>query len=186
MAALAGHLIELMPAGSAAALHGRTKAHFSPNLNSSGAITLITSTNQVLRTHVLGLYYFDAESGRSVLIAPIQDSFGELLPPNQIVWRDAFQNIHADFRVTYTKSAIETDVILLRQLPPPEDFGFPAATTRIEVFHEWLDAPSPERISRPLKQQTDPAIRQQMAEPDLIDETLTLGELWLPLGKAYA
>ena len=36
-----------------------------------------------------------------------------------------------------------------------------------------------------LKQETDPQRRETMVEPDLIDETLDFGDLWLPLGKAF-
>ena len=68
---------------------------------------------------------------------------------------------------------------------PPEDFGLSSQSARLEIWHEWLDAPAPDKQVNTLKQETDPQRRQTMVEPDLIDETLDFGDLWLPLGKAF-
>jgi hypothetical protein len=48
----------------AAAVHGPTKVHFAANLNSEGAVTIITRSNNVLRLRPLGLYYYDAQAAK--------------------------------------------------------------------------------------------------------------------------
>jgi hypothetical protein len=178
-------LIELMPDGSAAATHGPLKVFFSPNLNTPGAISLITASNRVFKTHVLGLYYFDAESGKSALLASPQDSTGELLPPNQVIYKSAFGPL-ADVSYTYTKGGFESDIVLRQKPRPPEDYGLNPETTRLEVWHEWLDAPEPIKMSRALKEELDLKRRSEMAEPDLMDEILKFGEFLFPQGKAFA
>jgi len=178
-------LIELLPDGSAAALRGPNKVGFNPNLNTPDAVRITTFSNRVFRASILGIYYFDAATGQSALVATVQDAIGEFLPPNQIVYRDSFKGLKADVRVTFTKSAFESDLILLEKPLPPEDFGLSSQSARLEIWHEWLDAPAPDKQVNTLKQETDPQRRQTMVEPDLIDETLDFGDLWLPLGKAF-
>ena len=178
-------LIELTDDGGAAASRGPHKVHFNANLNTAGAISITTVSNRVLRTHVLGLYYFDAATGQSALIAPVQDSIGELLAPNQIIYHDAFHGILADVRITYTKAGVETDVILLEKPQSPEEFGLSSLTTRLEIWHEFLDPPLPNKKAKVLKQETNALLRQSMAEPDLVDETLDFGDAWFPLGRAF-
>jgi hypothetical protein len=67
---------------------------------------------RLLTRAVLGLSYFSAASGQSVLIAEVKDCQGELHPPNVIVYPDAFTDIKADVRISYTKAGMEQDVIV--------------------------------------------------------------------------
>jgi hypothetical protein len=177
--------ILLLPDGTAEALEGQYQVRFEPNLNRAGSIQITGASGQVFRTHPLGVFYFDAATGRSALVAGLKDSTGELLPPNQIVYRDAFEGLRIDVRLTYTKAAFESDVILLEQPPGPELYGLDPETTRLEIWTEFLDVPEPESVARVLRSEEDEALRDRMVEPDLIDETLDFGDLWLPLGRAF-
>ena len=163
-------LIELMPDGSAAALRGPAKLYAKPNLNSVGAITIVTVSNRVFQTRPIGLYWYDPISNKASLIAQIQDCVGELEPPNQLVYKAAFGQI-ADLRLTYTKGALESDLVLLQR--PQLPAGFDPATARLELWHEWLPLQAPKATTH-------------LAEaPDLTDEILDFGDLWLPAGAAY-
>jgi hypothetical protein len=178
-------LIELSGDGGAAALRGPTKVHFNANLNTAGAITFTTRSNRVVPTHPLALAYYDSGSGQAVVLARLQDCTGELLPPNQIVYKSAFGSL-ADVRYTYTKAAVESDIILREQPPSPEQCGLDPNTTRLEVWHEWLDAPAPRVTPRLLARETDATVRAKMVEPDFSDQMLNFGDLWFPTGAAYA
>ena len=112
-------VIELTADGGAAAVHGPGKLYVEPNLNTAGAITLVTVSNRVFQTRPLGLFFYDATTGQAQLLAPVQDCVGELVPPNQVVWKSAFGPL-ADLRLTYTKSAIESDVVLRQQPALPD------------------------------------------------------------------
>jgi hypothetical protein len=179
-------LIELLPDGSAAALRGSLKAHFSANLNTEGAVTITSVSNRVFRSHPLGLYYFEADTGRSTLVGVVKDSVAEFHPPNQLVWRDCLEGagVQADYRVTYTKAGMEADLILLR-LPEPTALGITSDSVRLEWFTEWLDLPEPRIRERLLKAETDPVRRAAMAEPDLIEQTLDFRDVWLPQGRGF-
>ena len=78
-------LIELMPDGSAAALKGPTKLYLQPNLNSFGAVTIVSADGAVFQSRPIGLFWYDPASGNASLIARAQDCVGELEPPNQVV-----------------------------------------------------------------------------------------------------
>ena len=150
-------LIELMPDGSAAALRGSLKARFSANLNTKVAITLTSVSNRVFRSHPLGLYYFEADTGRRTLVGVVKDSVAEFHPPNQLVWGDCLEGtgVQADYRVTYTKAGLEADLILLR-LPDPTALGITSDSVRLEWHTEWLELPEPRIRERLLKTETDP------------------------------
>ena len=176
-------LIELTADGGAAAVHGPAKLYLKPNLNSAGAITIITVSNRVFRARPLGIFWYNGQSGQAVLVAPVQDCVGELVPPNSIVWKAAFGPI-ADLRLTYTKGAIESDLVLVQQ--PTLPAGWDPGTTRLELWHDWTGSPTPAQRSRVLYTETDAGLRSRMAEPDLTDHILDFGELWFPTGAAYA
>jgi hypothetical protein len=145
-------LIELMPDGSAAAVHGPAKLYAKANLNCADAITIVTVSNRVFQTHPIGLFWYDPISHKAALIASVNDCVGELEPPNQIVWRAAFGQV-ADWRVTYTKGALESDLVILQC--PKLPAGFDAATARIELWHQWQPAAAP-RITAHLVGQAEP------------------------------
>lgn len=173
-------LIEITDTG-AAAVHGQHKAYFSPNLNIAGAITLRTASGQVFSSHPIGIYYFDSASGKTALVAPIQDCNGILLPPNQVLYSNAFNGLKASVLYVYAKNGFSQDIVL-EEAPPPPDiaYGMNPATTRLQIWTSFDQAPVPvgqEAIV--LKQVTD----QQL--PDLVDQLLFFQDVWFPVGAAF-
>src|SRR6267142_4321584 len=134
--------IEAFPDG-AVAQNGSHKVIFAININSAGAIDMALPDGKRLRSHVLGLSYFDAATGKSVLIAELKDSSGSILQPNQVIYSDAFTDLHADVRYTYRRSGLEQDVILREAPPAPEEFGLDSRTTRLQVLTEFESPTQP-------------------------------------------
>lgn len=182
------NLIELI-GDHAVAQKGPHKVIFNANINTDGAIDVQAPDGKRFRSHLLGLFYFDAESGQSVQIARVKDSIGKLVPPNQVVYEDAFEGlavaIRADVQYIYTKGGFEQNVILLDAPPSPDQFGL-GPRTRLEVMTEFLQPPGPAKKINVLKAETDLLKRAKMVEPDLIDETLDFGSALFPVGKAFA
>jgi hypothetical protein len=161
------------------------KAIFKPNPNTVAALHIFTPDGLEFMSHIIGLSYFDSESGNSVLLADIKDSQGVFSPPNQIIYRDCFNGLKADLRYTYTKAGLEQDVVLLEQPPPPEDFGLRPETTRFEVLTEIFRSTQPEKEAKVLNPAQFPEKRGQMADPDLIDEVLEFRGMRMGLNKAF-
>jgi len=51
-----------------------------------------------------GLSYFDASTGQAALIAEIKSSKGQVLPPNRVIYSDAFDDVKADVDICCTSS----------------------------------------------------------------------------------
>lgn len=168
-------LIESFEDG-AAALRGPHKVIFNHNLNTEGAVDFETPTGVRLRSHVLGLGYYDVKSGKSVIFAEVKDSIGQIVGRNQIVYADAFAGVRADVRYTYMKSGIEQDIILRAQPPAPEQYGLNANTTRLQVFTEFLNPPPIEKTSQ----------RVRAGAEELVDEQIRVGGMRMGRGKAFS
>ena len=80
-------------ARGAIARQGPYQVIFANNLNSAGAIDVQTPDGKRLRSNILGLAYNDDSTGQSVLIAQIQNSQGELISSNQVLYPDAFDGV---------------------------------------------------------------------------------------------
>jgi hypothetical protein len=77
------------------------------------------------------------------LIGAVKDSVGELLAPNQIIYRDAFDGLKVDMRFTYGKGFFEAEAIL-RESPALPD-GFKQESTVLQVVTEFIDPPTPDQ-----------------------------------------
>lgn len=179
-------VIELDDKIGAKAIQAQQKVFFKPTINQRGAVEIHTPEGIILKSSVLGLSYFDSFSGQMVTLATTHRSVGELLEPNQIIYRDAFDNIHADVLYTFRTSGLEQDIIFRENPPAPELFGLLPESTKLEVMSEFYEAPNPGKRVSTLDEVTDPQLRQQMAEPDWIDEQLNFGNVIFPRGKAFS
>ena len=90
---------------------GFYKAKLKQNLITQAAIQITTPDNNILKLSVLGLRYYDAASGQIASVATIKDSNAEILPPNRVIFRDAFDGIQADVVLTYFSGSFESDVV---------------------------------------------------------------------------
>jgi len=112
--------------------------------NLADPVDLLTPDGKRFKSHLIGLSYFDLSTGRSVLIAEVQNAVGELLPPNQVIYRNAgLGDVQFDVRYTYRRDSFHQDLILLSPGPPtPEEYGLNAATTQIEILTEFVESPA--------------------------------------------
>jgi hypothetical protein len=157
-------------------------AYSSPaGLNDDAALTIITPSQMALNVRVLGVYLVDSQSGQSQLLAaPSDGAVAELRPPNQILYRGAFDSgvFQADLRYTYTKGGFESDVIVTRQPKlAPQDRGLNPATTWLQVRHQWQNAPPPQRLQQ--------ITLGQGTGTETPDQIIDLGELFFPCGRAF-
>jgi len=172
--------------GFAVASKGPHQAVFAANLNSSGAIELFTPDKKTMKSHVLGLAYFDYATGESIVFAQAKDSFGSVLDENQVYYQDAFSgDCIADVRYTYRQSGFEQDILIVVAPPSPAEYGLNPETTRIEVWTEFIAAPEASKRQLVLYEEPDPVRRQQWIEPDLIDESLDFGTMKIEQGSAF-
>ena len=76
------------------------------------------------------------------MIARATDSIGQIVPPNRVVYPNAFAEIEADVMMIYTASGLEQDVIFRADPGPPSDYGLPDRA-QLTVVTEFQQAPEP-------------------------------------------
>jgi hypothetical protein len=155
------------------------------NINQVGAVKLVTPDGKRLNSTPVAIGLFDAQSGRSVIIATITNSAGVLVDENRIVFQNAFAGVCADIVYILERGSFEQDVVFTGRIDPG-DFGFPTNTTRVQIFTEFYDVPRPDRERRPVYVEKDASVRRRMASPDRIDEAIGFGEFVIGTGEAYS
>ena len=166
----------------ASALQGQHQVFFAGNINTDGAVEVVTPDGKSLRSHILGLSYFDTATRQSVLIAELKDATGQLVSSNEVDYPDSFTDFRADVRYTYTRAGFEQDIILRQQPPSPSTYGLDPQTTILEVLTEFVNPPAPLQQTNIIKDPSD----ESVGDPPLVDETLKFGQMTMGQGKAFA
>src|SRR6478736_3913978 len=164
--------IEILPNDAGAVANkGQHKAIFPPEIK-SGLIELQTPDQKWMRSRVWGLAYFDSTTGKSVLLAEVNESEGKIVGNNVVIYPNAFSDFVADIRYTYTRAGFEQDVVLRERPPAPESFNMNPKTTRLQVLTEFVEAQTP--------------TKQRLQAGGLADETLRFGAMDIGFGKAFS
>ena len=127
----------------AAALDGAYQVIFAKTINQEGAIEVTQPDGQKISSHPLALYYFDRSDGKSVLLSGMKNAVGEIIPPNRVIYRDAFESIRADIIYIYKMGRFEADVILRESPAAPEFFGLDSDSTVLEMATEFIIGQEP-------------------------------------------
>ena len=172
--------IEALEGGGAVARHGQHTVRFSGQFNTTNTIEMRLPDGANMVSHVHGMAYYDPTQDRAVLIGEAQDADAWLYPPNQILYPNAFQSVSADVRYTYTKAGLEQDIILRQAPPPPEGFGLNPDATRLEVWTEFVQAPTPGRHPRKL-----PIANGSGTVLSLDDDELDFGSMRIGTGRTF-
>jgi hypothetical protein len=157
---------------SALATNGQHQAHFPGDIY-NGQIELVTPDGKQLFSRPVGLSYFDGT--KSVLIAELTNSTGQVMDNNQVMYANAFTDFKADVLYTYTKAGFEQDIILREQPPSPASFGLNPDTTRLQVLTEFFNPPQP----------TVSATTVPTDVGDLENDNLDFGVMQMIPGRAF-
>jgi len=166
--------IDVLPDGSGAvATNGQHQVYFPADIY-QGEIRMVTPEGKVLCSRPIGLSY-DSD-GKTVLIAQLTNSVGELVGSNQVIYPDAFTGLKADLLYTYTKAGFEQDIILREQPPVPEVFNLDPQNTRLQLMTEFFNPPQPTITASQLPPQ---------AGMTLSNDKLDFGIMKVTLGRAF-
>ncbi len=177
---------EIAPDGTAVAARGQHKVFIKANLNEGGAVDMFLPDGQRFRSNPMGLSYFDAGSGKNVLLGEIKDCQGEQIAPNVLWFPDAFDTIKAGIRFTYTRNGFEQDVVIQENPGAPEEWGLESSSTTLECYTELYDIQEPQ-VRGPLAAEGE----EQAAGPSeeladgQDDPVLDFGSLRMERGTAY-
>lgn len=139
----------------------------------------------LLRSHPVGLSYYDPVDGRRVTLATVRSAQGWLVGANTVIYSNCLAGAAGDIRYSVSLAGLEQDLILHEAPADPLQFGL-SAESRLEFATEFDPrTPEPGRSEQVLRRQADPVRRQAMAEPDFTDTTLTFGRLRMVPGRAF-
>lgn len=171
-------LVEPFPDG-AIARRGPNQAIFSPTLNVETVFDIQTSGGERLRGGVRAIQATDLATGKSVTLATVKHRApGELVPPNLIVYRDAFDGLAADVVLDWRHNYFAHDVVIRERPELPR--GFDPQTTRLEVVTEIVESPQPQ-IREQLM--TLKSAKHLDSVPDHV--VIQLDSLAMIMGKAF-
>ncbi len=160
-------------AGGAQAIQGRHQVQWALNANTPGGAVIVTTADaKQLSSTVFGLVYFDTASGSNAAIGQLKDCNGAIVPPNQVLYADAFSNLTADIWYTYTKAGLSADVVLRQAPPPPDAFGLADESSVLEIWTEFFNSPEPEATTVTNGNMTDSQI-------------LDFGDMKMGMGQAF-
>jgi hypothetical protein len=180
---------ELTKEGYAVAVHCQHQVRVSPNLNSPDGVVvdLLTPDGQHLRSGIVGLNLFDPMSGKSLQVATVRDVTGTLVSSNVIVWADAFEGLKADVRVRNERGQFHQDVLLREKLSTNmlAKLGFDSGSVRLEVWTEFIAAPTPTE-QRPSLSGLTNGTPGTLLPMDEVDPVLKFGSsMQMGAGKAF-
>ena len=161
------------------------RTRIAADINVQGAISVNTPDGLVLSSTPIGIALYDAASGQSLLLATVTNTQGVLVSSNQVYFDNAFRGgACASILYTLERDSFAQDIVFSGYLDPAA-YGFPTNSTRIQIITELFQPPAPEILTQPMYVETNALLRQTMASPDLMDETLTFGRLVIGVGQAY-
>lgn len=145
---------EATPAGDAfVATRVQHSVRIASNLNTPAAVIVgDPSADQAnaFQCTPVAIALYDSAGGGFAVIGNITDCSGTLVSSNTIIFPNAFQGVCADVVFTLERGSFQQDVVITGRVDPA-DYGFPPATTRIQVISEFYATPHPERLRRPLR-----------------------------------
>ena len=145
----------------------------------------VTKTDGVLKSHPVGLCYYDPVDGRRVTLGTVRSAQGWLVGPTTVVYSNCLSDLVADMRYTVSLAGLEQDLILHEAPLPATKYGL-SAESRLEFVTEFDPAtPEPRRWERLMRREADPARRQAMVDPDFKDQTLAFGDVRMVPGRAF-
>jgi len=175
--------------GVGVARQGQHRVIFAASASDVPAIDMQMPDGNRLQSRVAGISYLDRGSGQSAWVALVHDAAGQVQPPNVVIYPAAFGNdLRAAIRCTYTKYGFAQDLLLQEQLLDPGALNPPlnADNVLVQLWTEFFSPPAPRKQEITVYQENDPAKRQQMAVPDLLDEYLDFGGMQMAQGVALS
>jgi len=179
--------IQVLADGSAAvAEKGQLQARWAANLNSAGAIQFGVGA-AVFQSHLSALVYYDTALQQSIILAVPKDSIAQLPLGNTatVIYPDALDGASCDVEYNYRRGSFSQDVVILRQLQPPEAFNFSSKSTRIQIWTEFIAAPALTVQKKAARLDPQNGAAPQAAAAELPDEVLSFGPISFGRGKAF-
>lgn len=168
------------------ASRGVHRAFVSGKLDEKPAFRVDDNAGGVFEGRILGLGYHDPDSGKSVLIAPVQATRSSLISSNTVEFSSCFRGINASLRYIYRKSGFAQDLVLNGPIPSPLAYGLSDQAV-IEVWTELSGDSSVPSVSDKAVIGKSASRKSSAAEEAALveDQSLHFGRLKMAQGAAF-
>lgn len=123
------------------ALKGYYKAIVLDIIGKGGTdVSIETPDGSPLSFKLSSLKYVDTETGKTMVVGTPKPSIGVLVAPNVIFYKDVYEGLNCDVRVTYGRGSFKWEYEI-RSLPTPEAFGMTGSSTSLHASSEFLKVP---------------------------------------------
>ena len=169
---------ELARSGHVILRQAQHRVILAPDLRQEGAVDLLTPDGKRLRSTILGVGVRDTRTGESCLLAELQPCQAELISPTEVLYRDAFDDIHADVRYSIDRHRFEQDLILRDRIAPEhlQAVGIDPDAAELFVMTEFFTPPTPQPRERTVRTRTG---------KERPDQELDFGAMTIGAGRAF-
>ncbi len=125
---------------------GRGAPHsllLASNCNSYAAVQLRLPEGQVLKSHLLGLAYYDQASGSNLMFATLTNSTAQIIGTTRVSYPSAFSGVDASIAYSYTRAGFSQEIRFNEMPPDPAEWGLNPATSHLLLITEFVQAPTP-------------------------------------------
>jgi hypothetical protein len=161
------------------------RVRLNDDLYVAGAVNVTLPDGLTISSSPVAIVLFDAASGRSAIVATLTNTVATQVSSNQLVYSDAFVGACADVSYSIDRGAFSQDIVFTGRFDVSA-YGFPPATTRIQILTELFSVPEPDLLVQPVYIEGDAAVRKAMVSPDLMDQSIGFENFVFGAGRAYA
>src|SRR6267142_3621247 len=163
------------------------KAFFAPNPNTSEAVQLTIPDRAgrlLLKSHLVGLGFWDSTTGETVLWGAPQDCIGEV-SGSTVRYTNALDGTDAEITYTYSWDNFDQTIVLRKKIPEPSALNMTGdpAHIRLVVITEFINPPEPVRIPGSIDLTSQNRSFGIQSENSIPDETLFFGSMRMGGGK---
>src|ERR1051326_642044 len=163
------------------------KAFFASNPNTMEAVqlTIPDRAGQLqLKSHLVGLGFWDSTTGETVLFAAPQDCVGEV-SGSTVRYTNALDGTDAEITYTYAWDNFDQTIVLRKKIPEPAALNMTnnPANLRLVVITEFIDPPEPLRVPGTIDLRAKNQLFGIQSEDSIPDETLYFGSMRMAGGK---
>lgn len=150
------------------------------------AVDVQTTSGQHIKVSIFGLAYIDFASGRSVLLAQLKPSAGQMISPTRLLFQNCFDSgISADVEFDVSANSVEQLIVIRKRIPGPDAFSLPESA-RLVVISSF-DAPTPNVIPQLIDLRSEKELLGVDIENTMQDAILQFGSsLRMATGKAWS
>jgi RHS repeat-associated protein len=163
------------------------KAFFAPNPNTMEAVQLTIPDRAgqlLLKSHLVGLGFWDSTTGETVVFATPQDCVGEI-SGSTVRYTNALDGTDAEITYTYAWDNFDQTIVLRKKIPEPSALNMTGDPThiRLVVITEFIDPPEPLRMPASIDLTSKNQSFGIQSENYIPDETLFFGSMRMGGGK---